>query len=100
MADQDDDFPPTWLLIKPLRADTPARIRVRAALKALLRSYRIRVLKISGAGPDAEPATAGARPDTGRRRSEINKVTCHFRLVPPPYSPPGPPGRTYRGVAT
>lgn len=52
-----DDFGDTWVLLRPLvdPDGIPGRVRMRRALKALLRGYGIRVERITGAtgGPPA-----------------------------------------------
>jgi hypothetical protein len=58
MADGDDDtadFPETWVKLRPLvdhDRGIPASVRMRRALKCLLRSYGIRVEKVQGATPE------------------------------------------------
>jgi hypothetical protein len=37
-----DDFPPTWFLLRCLPRDVPASVRMRRALKCLLRSFAIK----------------------------------------------------------
>jgi hypothetical protein len=57
----DDDFGPTWLLLRPLKSprDIPASLRFRAALKALLRQYHLRCERVARiGGPDNEDAEA------------------------------------------
>ena len=50
-----DDFPPrSWLLVEVKPGDVPKSVRMRAALKCLLRSYGIRVVKVSGQVPNVE----------------------------------------------
>jgi hypothetical protein len=52
-ADEPEDFPPTWVLLRPLKDPwgVPASIRFRRALKCLLRSYGIRVERVTGKLP-------------------------------------------------
>ena len=48
-----DDFPAaSWLEIRVLPAEVPAAIRVRHALKRLLRDYGIRVVRVAGVPPE------------------------------------------------
>jgi hypothetical protein len=42
------DGPDYLLRIRPLASDTPAVIRLRAALKTLLRAYQLRCVEVSG----------------------------------------------------
>jgi hypothetical protein len=66
MADQEQpgDFGPTWVLLRVLpesneHPGTPA-VRMRRALKGLLRGYGIRVEQLAACAPDGWPA--GIRP--------------------------------------
>lgn len=57
-AGERDDFGPTWVLLRPLpesdaHPGTPT-VRMRRALKALLRGYGIRVERITAVGPDGK----------------------------------------------
>jgi hypothetical protein len=53
-SNQDDGADVWWLKLRPLEDEVPGEVRMRRALKALLRVYRIKVLKVSGRGPDGE----------------------------------------------
>jgi len=66
--DQGDDFPPTWILIRPLPDPdgVPASVRVRRALKCLLRAYRLRVVKVTNVGPRGERAVRKTKARKGQ----------------------------------
>lgn len=56
-----DDFGPTWVLLRPLPHERiPASIRMRRALKALLRGYGIKVEGMQTAAPGPGPAAPAA----------------------------------------
>jgi hypothetical protein len=54
--DRGDEFGLTWLLLRPLpesdQHPAPETIRMRRAIKALLRGYGIKVERITRVGPD------------------------------------------------
>lgn len=64
MAEPIDDFPrDSWVLLRvmPDEDDIPGAIRMRQALKVLLRSFKIKCVRMTGVGP---PEDAG-RPNDG-----------------------------------
>lgn len=54
-----DDFGPTWILLRALPSDIPARIRFRSALKALLRQWRLKCDGIQTKAPEANGTGQG-----------------------------------------
>ena len=60
---ESDDFGPTWFLLRVLPDRVPASIRMRRALKCLLRSFRI---KCEGMR-DGEPAESEQTPTRSPR---------------------------------
>ncbi|HEX3152958.1 MAG TPA: hypothetical protein VHR66_33105 [Gemmataceae bacterium] len=55
-ASKADDFPEfTWLLVRVLPGDPPGAIKMRHALKAMLRSYGLRCERLLPATRDDEP---------------------------------------------
>jgi hypothetical protein len=45
------DSSDTWVRLRPLPSDVPADVRLRTALKVLLRRYRLRAMEIRGTSP-------------------------------------------------
>src|SRR4051812_5528066 len=54
----DPEMGECWILFKPLASDIPAAVRYRHLLKAALRTWGLKAVRVTSQGP------ADARPDT------------------------------------
>jgi hypothetical protein len=66
-----DDFPPTWFLLRPLPGwgGVPASIRMKRALKCLLRSFGIKNEGMRSPPPDDVPV-ADRQGQAAKKRQE------------------------------